>query len=179
MLGHVLEAARALEASRICVVYGHGGEAVRERLDAPDIAWARQEPQLGTGHAVMQALPHLADGEMALVLYGDVPLIAVPTLRRLEQAAGRERLALLTVDMDDPSGYGRVIRDDAGRVIRIVEEKDATPAERAVREVNTGVLVAPVAQLRAWLGRLTNDNAQGEYYLTDIIGMAVEGGSRW
>ena len=176
MLGHVLEAARALEASRICVVYGHGGEAVRERLDAPDIAWARQEPQLGTGHAVMQALPHLADGEMALVLYGDVPLIAVPTLRRLEQAAGRERLALLTVDMDDPSGYGRVIRDDAGRVIRIVEEKDATPAERAVREVNTGVLVAPVAQLRAWLGRLTNDNAQGEYYLTDIIGMAVEGG---
>ena len=176
MLAHVLDTVRAVEVRKICVVYGHGGELVRERLDAPDLAWARQEPQLGTGHAVMQALPHLNDAEMALVLYGDVPLIGVRTLRRLEQAAGRERVALLTVNLDEPTGYGRIIRDEAGRVRRIVEEKDASGDERRVREVNTGVLVAPVALLRDWLGRLTNDNAQGEYYLTDIIGMAVDGG---
>ncbi|MDY0014367.1 MAG: bifunctional UDP-N-acetylglucosamine diphosphorylase/glucosamine-1-phosphate N-acetyltransferase GlmU [Rhodocyclaceae bacterium] len=176
LLSHVLTAARALESSRICVVYGHGGEVVREALDAPDLAWALQAPQLGTGHAVQQALPHLDDGEMALVLYGDVPLIGVPTLRRLEQAAGHAGLALLTVDLPDPTGYGRILRDEAGRVRRIVEEKDARPEERLVREVNTGILMAPVARLRAWLGRLRNDNAQGEYYLTDIIAMAVADG---
>ncbi len=176
MLAHVIAAARSLEAQRICVVYGHGGEVVRERLDAPDLAWARQEPQLGTGHAVQQALPHLTDGDMALVLYGDVPLIGVPTLRRLAQAASGERMALLTVELDDPSGYGRILRDEAGRVTRIVEEKDATSAERAVREVNTGILVAPVARLREWLECIGNDNAQGEYYLTDIIGLAVAAG---
>ncbi|ANQ86799.1 UDP-N-acetylglucosamine pyrophosphorylase/diamine N-acetyltransferase [Azoarcus olearius] len=173
MLSHVLDAARTLAARRICVVYGHGGEVVRERLDAADLAWARQEPQLGTGHAVQQALPHLTDGDLALVLYGDVPLIGVPTLQRLAAAAGDTRLALLTVELDNPTGYGRILRDAAGRVVRIVEEKDASDAERTVREVNTGILVAPVARLRAWLGRLRNDNAQGEYYLTDIIGMAV------
>ncbi len=145
MLGHVLDAARTLDARRICVVYGHGGEVVRERLDAPDLAWARQAPQLGTGHAVQQALPHLTDGDMALVLYGDVPLIGVPTLRRLVAAAGNERLALLTVEMDNPTGYGRILRDAAGHVTRIVEEKDASDDERSVREVNTGILVAPVA----------------------------------
>lgn len=173
MLTHVLTAARALDARRICVVYGHGGEVVRERLDAPDLAWARQEPQLGTGHAVQQALPHLSDGALALVLYGDVPLIGVPTLTRLVAAAAERRLALLTVELDDPTGYGRILRDAAGRVVRIVEEKDASATERKVREVNTGILVAPVVRLRDWLGRLGNDNAQGEYYLTDIIGMAV------
>ncbi|CAL96253.1 bifunctional UDP-N-acetylglucosamine diphosphorylase/glucosamine-1-phosphate N-acetyltransferase GlmU [Azoarcus olearius] len=173
MLSHVLDAARTLAARRICVVYGHGGEVVRERLDAADLAWARQEPQLGTGHAVQQALPHLTDGDLALVLYGDVPLIGVPTLQRLAAAAGDTRLALLTVELDNPTGYGRILRDAAGRVVRIVEEKDASDAERRVREVNTGILVAPVARLRAWLGSLRNDNAQGEYYLTDIIGMAV------
>src|SRR5690606_37197883 len=124
MLGHVLSAARALDAGRICVVYGHGGEVVRERLDADDLAWARQEPQLGTGHAVQQALPHLTDGESAMVLYGDVPLIGEPALRRLAEAAGGSRLALLTIALDDPTGYGRILRDDAGRVSRIVEEKD-------------------------------------------------------
>ena len=176
LLAHVLSAARALESRRICVVYGHGGEVVRQALDGPDLAWALQEPQLGTAHAVQQALPHLSDGEMALVLYGDVPLIGVPTLQRLRQAAGDERLALLTVELDDPTGYGRILRDDAGRVRRIVEEKDASGEERRVREVNTGILVAPVARLREWLGRVGNANAQGEYYLTDIIGMAVETG---
>ncbi|ATE61256.1 bifunctional UDP-N-acetylglucosamine diphosphorylase/glucosamine-1-phosphate N-acetyltransferase GlmU [Thauera sinica] len=173
MLAHVIDTARTLQAERICVVYGHGGEVVRERLDAPDLAWARQEPQLGTGHAVQQALPHLADGDMALVLYGDVPLIGVPTLRRLSEAAGASRLALLTVELENPTGYGRILRDAAGRVTRIVEEKDATADERKVREVNTGILVAPVERLRNWLGRIGNDNAQGEYYLTDIIGLAV------
>ena len=176
MLAHVLAAARALQPARICVVYGHGGEVVRERLDAGDLAWARQEPQLGTGHAVQQALPHLNDGEAALVLYGDVPLIGVPTLRRLADAAGSARVALLTVEMDNPTGYGRILRDDAGRVVRIVEEKDASAAERQVREVNTGILVAPVQRLRDWLGRIGNNNAQGEYYLTDIIGLAVADG---
>ncbi len=173
MLAHVLGAARELDAKRICVVYGHGGEVVRERLDAPDLAWALQSPQLGTGHAVQQALPHLTDGSLALVLYGDVPLISVATLRRLAQAAGNKRLSLLTVELEQPAGYGRILRDGAGRVQRIVEEKDASDAEKQVREVNTGILVAPVARLRDWLGRIGNDNAQGEYYLTDIIGMAV------
>ena len=176
MLEHVIAAAQTLEARRICVVHGHGGEAVRTRLQHAGVQWALQEPQLGTGHAVQQALPHLTDGDMALVLYGDVPLIGVPTLRRLEAAAGGERLALLTVELADPAGYGRILRDAAGRVVRIVEEKDASTDERRVREVNTGILVAPVARLRGWLERLGNDNAQREYYLTDIIGMAVAEG---
>ena len=176
MLGHVLDVARALDARRICVVHGHGGEQVRARLDAADLVWALQEPQLGTGHAVQQALPRLGDEGDALVLYGDVPLIGLPTLRRLAAAAEGGRLALLTVEFDNPTGYGRILRDDAGRVTRIVEEKDATEAERRVREVNTGILIAPVAQLRSWLGRIGNDNAQREYYLTDIIGLAVADG---
>ncbi|MBS0347762.1 MAG: bifunctional UDP-N-acetylglucosamine diphosphorylase/glucosamine-1-phosphate N-acetyltransferase GlmU [Proteobacteria bacterium] len=176
LLAHVLDTARALAARRIVVVYGHGGEVVREALDAPDLAWARQDPPQGTGHAVQQAMPLVEDGDVALILYGDVPLIGVPTLQRLLQAAGAERLALLTVTMDDPTGYGRILRNAAGQVTRIVEEKDATPEERTVREVNTGILVAPVARLRHWLAALKNDNAQGEYYLTDIIAMAVADG---
>ncbi|MDR0633412.1 MAG: bifunctional UDP-N-acetylglucosamine diphosphorylase/glucosamine-1-phosphate N-acetyltransferase GlmU [Azoarcus sp.] len=176
LLAHVLASVRALAARRICVVYGHGGEAVRARLDAPDIAWVEQNPQLGTGHAVQQALPHLGEDGRTLVLYGDVPLIGAPTLARLAEAAGRERLALLTVELDDPSGYGRILRAADGRVTRIVEEKDATGAERRVREVNTGILVAPTARLRDWLARVGNDNAQGEYYLTDIVGLAVGAG---
>ena len=177
LLAHVLASARALGARRICVVYGHGGEAVRARLDAPDLVWAEQSPQLGTGHAVQQALPHLGDDEQALVLYGDVPLIGTATLARLIAAAGGGKLALLTVELDDPCGYGRILRD-AGRVVRIVEEKDITEdVERRVREVNTGILAAPVARLRAWLARVGNDNAQGEYYLTDIIGLAVADGA--
>ncbi|WP_018988306.1 bifunctional UDP-N-acetylglucosamine diphosphorylase/glucosamine-1-phosphate N-acetyltransferase GlmU [Aromatoleum toluclasticum] len=176
MLAHVIGAARALDASRICVVYGHGGEVVRERMQDAALRWARQEPQLGTGHAVQQALPELSDGEMALVLYGDVPLIGAPTLRRLQAAAGSGKLALLTVELDNPTGYGRILRDAGGKVTRIVEEKDASAEQRQVREVNTGILVAPVARLRDWLGRIGNDNAQGEYYLTDIIGLAVAEG---
>ena len=173
LLAHVLASARALGARRICVVYGHGGEAVRSRLDAPDLVWVEQSPQLGTGHAVLQAMPHVSADAQVLVLYGDVPLIGTPTLARLMDAAGRDQLALLTVEIDDPAGYGRILRDGAGRVARIVEEKDATSDERHVREINTGILVAPAARLRDWLGRIGNNNAQGEYYLTDIIGLAV------
>ncbi len=176
MLAHVLDTARILEARRIVVVYGHGGEVVREALDAPDLAWARQDPPQGTGHAVQQAMPLVDDGDIALILYGDVPLIGVPTLQRLMAAASDTALALLTVSMDDPTGYGRILRDAAGKVTRIVEEKDATLDERRVQEVNTGILAAPVARLRQWLGNLKNDNAQGEYYLTDIIAMAVADG---
>ena len=173
LLAHVLASARALGAQRICVVYGHGGEAVRSKLNAPDLVWAEQSPQLGTGHAVLQAMPHLSDQAQVLVLYGDVPLIGVHTLTRLMDAAGRDRMALLTVELADPVGYGRILRDGAGRVTRIVEEKDATSDERRVHEINTGILVAPAARLRDWLGRIGNDNAQSEYYLTDIIGLAV------
>jgi len=176
MLAHVLDTARTLEARRIVVVYGHGGEVVREALDAPDLAWARQDPPQGTGHAVQQAMPLVDDGDIALILYGDVPLIGVPTLQRLMAAASDTALALLTVSMDNPTGYGRILRDGAGKVTRIVEEKDATADERRVQEVNTGILAAPVARLRQWLGNLKNDNAQGEYYLTDIIAMAVADG---
>ena len=163
MLSHVIGTARALDAARICVVYGHGGDAVRARLDDGSLSWALQSPQLGTGHAVQQALPELSDGETALILYGDVPLISASTLRRLQAAAGLDRLGLLTVDLENPTGYGRILRDAEGRVVRIVEEKDATPEERRVCEVNTGILVVPVARLRDWLGRIGNDNAQGEY----------------
>jgi bifunctional UDP-N-acetylglucosamine pyrophosphorylase/glucosamine-1-phosphate N-acetyltransferase len=176
MLGHVLDTARVLEARRIVVVYGHGGEVVREALDAPDLAWARQDPPQGTGHAVQQAMPLVEDGDIALILYGDVPLIGVPTLQRLMAAASDRQLALLTVNMDDPTGYGRIIRNAAGKVTCIVEEKDASPEQRQVREVNTGILAAPVERLRGWLANLKNDNAQGEYYLTDIIAMAVADG---
>ncbi len=176
MLGHVLDTARTLDSDKICVVIGHGGSAVREALDAPDLAWVEQNPQLGTGHAVQQALPHLTDGEMVLILYGDVPLIGEATLLRLLNAADISRLALLTVALDDPTGYGRIVRDTHARITHIVEHKDATDAERAIVEVNTGILVAPVSQLRDWLGRLGNDNAQGEYYLTDIISMAANDG---
>ena len=175
LAAHVLDTARDLGQSRICLVVGHGGEVVRGALAAPDVACAVQEPQLGTGHAVMQALP-LLDGEgMTLVLYGDVPLIQAATLQRLVQAAG-DGLAVLTVDLENPKGYGRIIRDSAGRVQRIVEEKDATPAERLVRETNTGIMALPTARLQDWLSRLSNDNAQGEYYLTDVVALAVADG---
>ena len=183
LLGHVLDTARAIGATKICVVYGHGGEQVRTALDAPDLTWALQEPQLGTGHAVLQALPHFvavspAPTFQTLVLYGDVPLIRASTLQRLI-AAGRDSLALLTAHLDNPQGYGRIVRANnltEGKVTRIVEEKDADDAERAIREINTGILVAPTAALARWLPTLGNRNAQGEYYLTDIVALAVAEG---
>ncbi|MFN6961949.1 MAG: bifunctional UDP-N-acetylglucosamine diphosphorylase/glucosamine-1-phosphate N-acetyltransferase GlmU, partial [Rhodocyclaceae bacterium] len=180
MLAHVIDTARALEPEKICVVHGHGGEVVREALHAPDLVWAKQEPQLGTGHAVMQALPLLdVTGAVPpapiLILYGDVPLIRAATLRRLIAAAGDDKLALLTARLPDPYGYGRIVRVN-GKVARIVEEKDAIEAERAIHEINTGILVAPRNALARLLPRLSNRNAQGEYYLTDVVALAVAEG---
>jgi len=172
MLAHVLDTARKLGAGRICVVYGHGGEQVREALAADDLTWAKQELQLGTGHAVLQALPHLDPVAPMLVLYGDVPLIRAETLERLLKVSRGDTLALLTVNLSNPHGYGRIVRAN-GKVTRIVEEKDADDAERAINEVNTGILVAPTAALARWLPGLGNSNAQGEYYLTDIVALAV------
>jgi bifunctional UDP-N-acetylglucosamine pyrophosphorylase/glucosamine-1-phosphate N-acetyltransferase len=175
MLVHVLDTARSLGAAKICVVYGHGGETVRQALDAPDLAWAKQEPQLGTGHAVLQALPYIDAAKPTLVLYGDVPLIRAATLRRLMEVAGDDCLALLTAHLEDPHGYGRIVRVE-GQVKRIVEEKDADDAERAIREINTGILVAPPGALTRWLPQLGNRNAQGEYYLTDVVALAAAKG---
>ena len=176
LLQHVVDSARELGPRRLCVVVGHGADAVKSRIDAPGIVWAVQERQLGTGHAVMQALPALDGGGTVLVLYGDVPLISPATLRSLVAASAGSRLAILTQTLDEPRGYGRIVRDAQGRVARIVEEKDASDAERAIREVNTGIVAAPRERLAAWLSRLRNDNAQGEYYLTDIVAAAAAEG---
>jgi bifunctional UDP-N-acetylglucosamine pyrophosphorylase/glucosamine-1-phosphate N-acetyltransferase len=176
LLAHVLDAARSLSPSRICVVIGHGGPRVREALDDPGLTWAVQEQQLGTGHAVMRALPRLEADGIVLVLYGDVPLIGVETLRSLADAARGGALAILTQNLENPRGYGRIVRE-GGRVARIVEEKDATPEQRAIREVNTGILAVMRSRLDKWLAQLRNDNAQGEYYLTDVVAAAVADGT--
>ena len=175
LLAHVVDCARSLGPGRIVVVYGHGGETVVRSIKGDDLRWALQEPQLGTGHAVMQALPHLDPAVPTLVLYGDVPLTTHETLAQLVGAAGADKLGLLTVELADPSGYGRIVRD-GGRIVRVVEHKDADPATREIREVNTGILVAPTAALARWLGALSNDNAQKEYYLTDVVAAAVHDG---
>ncbi|TMG72370.1 MAG: UDP-N-acetylglucosamine diphosphorylase/glucosamine-1-phosphate N-acetyltransferase, partial [Betaproteobacteria bacterium] len=164
--------ARQLSPKVICVVYGHGGEAVREAVGENGAIWIRQDPQLGTGHAVMQAVPHLDERWPTLVLYGDVPLIRPGTLRRLIEATGKG-MGLLTATLDDPTGYGRIIRNGK-RIARVVEEKDATERQRALREINTGIVVAPTGKLKAWLAKLENHNAQKEYYLTDIVALATK-----
>ncbi len=174
LLAHVIATARSLTPQAICIVYGHGGERVRAALADSDLLWAEQEPQLGTGHALAQALPHLDPAHPTLVLYGDVPLTRVETLQSLRRAAGAG-LGLLTVELADPHGYGRIVRG-GGKVERIVEEKDATEAERKLREVNTGIMVLPTAKLKAWLAGLSNRNAQAEYYLTDVVAAAVAEG---
>ncbi|UVE17802.1 bifunctional UDP-N-acetylglucosamine diphosphorylase/glucosamine-1-phosphate N-acetyltransferase GlmU [Pseudomonas sp. LS44] len=175
MLGHVIDTARQLQPQSIQVVIGHGAETVRERLSADDLSFVVQAEQLGTGHAVAQALPQLS-ADTVLILYGDVPLIEVETLQRLLHQVNAEQLGLLTVQLADPTGYGRIVRDAAGTVQEIVEHKDASAAVRAIREGNTGILAVPGKRLADWLGRLSNSNAQGEYYLTDVIGMAVADG---
>lgn len=176
MLAHVLDTARTLSPSRLVVVVGHGAEHVREAVAAPDVAFADQTQQLGTGHAVMQALPMLDDNKPTLVLYGDVPLTTAATLEALVHAAGAERMGVLTVEMPDPTGYGRIVRDAAGNIVRIVEQKDASDEIRAIREINTGIIVCPTGHLRRWLATLGNNNAQGEYYLTDTIERAATEG---
>ena len=175
LLSHVIDTARSLSPQRCCVVYGHGGDLVPQQLAADDLHFALQEPQLGTGHAVTQALPVLDDTQPTLVLYGDVPLTTSATLQKLVAAAGNDKLAVLTVDLDDPTGYGRIVREQ-NKIVRIVEQKDANETERLIQEVNTGILIAPTIHLKNWLAKLSNNNAQGEYYLTDIIASAVADG---
>ncbi len=178
MLQHVIDAARQIHtdsAAKICVIVGHGGEQVRASVAADDISFALQEPQLGTGHAVAQAIPYLDDSVPTLILYGDVPLTRSATLQALVAAAKDNQLAILTAHVPDPTGLGRIIREQ-GKICRIVEQKDANEAERAITEINTGIMVAPTAALKVWLSRLSNQNAQGEYYLTDIVAQAVQDG---
>ena len=175
LLAHVLDCAEALASDDVCVVYGHGGETVRNEFPSDTLRWALQAEQLGTGHALQQAMPETPDMNRVLVLFGDVPLLLPATCKRLIDETPHDDLAILTVDMDDPTGYGRIIRE-SGSVSCIVEEKDAGPDEKTVREINTGVMVGPADKLRAWLNNLGNDNAQGEYYLTDVIAMAVNDG---
>ncbi|AOK60358.1 bifunctional UDP-N-acetylglucosamine diphosphorylase/glucosamine-1-phosphate N-acetyltransferase GlmU [Burkholderia ubonensis] len=176
LLSHVIATARALQPSRLVVVVGHGAEQVQAAVAAPDVQFAVQAEQLGTGHAVRQALPLLDPAQPTLVLYGDVPLTRVSTLERLVAAAREGRYGILTVTLDDPTGYGRIVRDPAGFVTRIVEQKDASPEEQKIAEINTGIVVTPTAQLAMWLGALNNDNAQGEYYLTDVVELAIDAG---
>jgi bifunctional UDP-N-acetylglucosamine pyrophosphorylase/glucosamine-1-phosphate N-acetyltransferase len=172
MLAHIIGMAQGLTDARVHVVYGHGGEQVPSAFEGTRARWVEQARQLGTGHAVEQAMPGIREDATVLVLYGDVPLVTQETAMALVRAAGNG-MALLTVRLADPTGYGRIIRDAAGCVERIVEQKDASPHERAIDEVNTGLLAAPAGLLGDWLSRLDNSNAQGEFYLTDVVGLAV------
>ena len=174
LLGHVVSRARTLNPSSMHVVYGHGGDAVRAALAKENLKWALQAEQLGTGHAVMQAMPNVADDELVLVLYGDVPLIRAETLQQLIDAAGEKAMSLLTVMLENPAGYGRIVRSARGAIQKIVEQKDASKSQLKIREGNSGIMAVPAKLLRKWLGQLKNANAQGEYYLTDVIAMAVK-----
>lgn len=176
ILAHVLDTSHGLSASRVHVVYGHGGEQVPEQINDSSVDWVLQQEQHGTGHAVMQAMPHVDEGATVLVVYGDVPLIRQKTLQSLVTNANEGALALLTVELDDAGAYGRIVRDNSGKLQKIVERKDASEDEIVIREINTGFLAAPANSLRQWLGQLSNDNAQGEFYLTDIVAMAVKDG---
>ena len=175
LVSHVLDTARGLSPDTICVIYGHGGEQVPSILAASDIQFTKQEPQLGTGHAVQQALPFLNDALPTLILAGDVPLTQVSSLRALVKAAGPDKLGILTVNLNDPTGYGRILRE-SGKIKQIVEHKDATPQQLATNEVNSGIMIMPTPKLKLWLASLSNNNAQGEYYLTDIVAKAVADG---
>ncbi len=181
LLQHVIDAAWSLAPRKLCVIYGHGGAAVPAMVEKlcvdgqARIDTALQEPQLGTGHAVMQALPQLDEDVPTLVLYGDVPLTTPASLHRLVEAAGSDKLAILTVEQANPFGLGRIVRE-GGQIVRIVEEKDASAAERAIKEINSGIMVVPTRRLKKWLAALSNHNAQGEYYLTDIVAQAVADG---
>lgn len=178
MLGHVLDCARSLGEANLNVVVGHGAEKVKQQYSADDVSFVDQFEQLGTGHAVQQALDNLHDDTITLILYGDVPLIESATLRELMAEVSDNSLALLTVNLADPSGYGRIVRDGEGLVTEIVEQKDASPAQLSIQEGNTGVIAARSSDLKRWLPLLSNDNAQGEYYLTDIIALAQQEGKR-
>lgn len=176
MLAHVIATARELNPNAIHVVYGHGGARVRAILSELPVQWVEQAQQLGTGHAVAQALPNIAENDVVLVLYGDVPLTRADTLRRLLNVTEGGALGLMTAHLDDPSGYGRIIRDAQGDVVAIVEHKDASEEQRCISEINTGMLAVNAAQLRRWVAALDNKNSQSELYLTDVIAMAVRDG---
>ncbi|CAH2803286.1 MAG: N-acetylglucosamine-1-phosphate uridyltransferase (EC / Glucosamine-1-phosphate N-acetyltransferase (EC [uncultured Paraburkholderia sp.] len=176
LLAHVIDTAHTLKPTRLVVVIGHGAEAVRETVAAPDLQFAVQEQQLGTGHAVQQALPLLDPSVPTLVLYGDVPLTRASTLQALVERAGKDGYGVLTVTLADPTGYGRIVRDPQGNVSRIVEQKDASANQLLIDEINTGIVVVPTARLSGWLAALKNDNTQGEFYLTDAVEMAIEAG---
>ncbi len=175
LLAHVLATAKALEAEDVCVVYGHGGETVPDAIGDSGLRWSLQAEQLGTGHAVQQAMPETPDENQVLILFGDVPLLTTATLQRLLERTGDDEVAVLSVDMEDPTGYGRVIRDGDG-LQAIVEHKDATEKQLEIAEINTGVMVCPAGKLRRWLSNVSNNNVQGEYYLTDVVAMAVAEG---
>ena len=179
MLGHVLDAAAGLEPDVIHVVYGHGGDQVRDAFADTRLVWAEQREQLGTGHAVAQAMPAIPDDAQVLVLYGDVPLLRAETLRPMLLSAvdADDQLAVLAAQLPDPTGYGRIVTDARGRVVAIVEQRDATPEQAAINCINTGIVCARASALRGWLRRLDSDNAQGEFYLTDIFAMAATDGS--
>ncbi len=177
MLSHVIGTTATLQAAQQIVITGHGAELVEPAMSAAfpqaPLSFVRQEPQLGTGHAVQQAVPVLPDEGITLILNGDTPLIRASTAQALVDACAGGKLALLTIELADPTGYGRIVRDASGeRVLAIVEHKDASPEQRAIREVYTGMMAAPTAHLKRWLAGLTNNNAQGEYYLTDVVAMA-------
>ncbi len=176
MLQHVIDAASSLENSHTHIVVGHGAEQVEAALSGQDVKFALQAEQLGTGHAVAQAMPEVSSDSVVLVLYGDVPLTRTETMAELVAIAARGQFGLLTVDLADPTGYGRIVRSDVGDVVAIVEHKDANPEQLAITEVNTGILAVPAALLQEWIPQLSSNNAQGEYYLTDIIAMAAEQG---
>jgi bifunctional UDP-N-acetylglucosamine pyrophosphorylase/glucosamine-1-phosphate N-acetyltransferase len=175
LLQHVVDCSREVGASDVCVVFGHGGDEVRAFFGDEDIRWALQAEQLGTGHAVLQAMPETPDDNRVLMLYGDVPLLRAQTLQNLFAGCGEDEVGVLTIELDDPFGYGRIIREN-GNVMKSIEERDATDEEKAITEVNTGVMCAPAKKLKDWLESLGNDNSQGEYYLTDVLEKAVGDG---
>src|SRR6266403_6279390 len=178
LLHHVIGTARELSPANIYVVYGHGGAQVQAALGHEHIEWILQADQLGTGHAVMQAMCVIPDDHTVLVLYGDVPLVRTATLAKLVAAAGAGALSLLSVNLDDAWGYGRIVRDAEGHVCAIVEQKDASPEQLRIREGNSGLMAAPAGRLREWLMGLGRNNAQREYYLTDVVAGAVQAGDR-
>ena len=176
MLGHVLDATHELDCDHIHVVYGHGGQQVKEKINDYSINWVHQSEQKGTGHAVAQAIPDVNENSVVLILYGDVPLIRPQTLSPLVALAQKRNLALLTLDLEQPGSLGRIIRDDQNNIIAITEYKDATESERAIKEINTGVMAVGARQLKQWLTQINDNNVQNEFYLTDIVKLAVDSG---
>ena len=174
LLAHVIDTVKSLQPDRICVVYGHGGDLVRETFVDEDLAWVLQAEQLGTGHAVLQALPEVGNDDIVLILCGDVPLVRAETIEPLIAVAASDNLAILTTDLDDPAGYGRIVRDIENYVKSIVEERDANDEQKSITEINTGLMACRAPLLSQWLQRISPDNAQGEYYLTDIVGCAID-----